>query len=77
MAMTEGRRLALERLRRAEEAVNDLRDELGRAGLVLPSLRIDPVSAAGNEPSPLIDLGRCNVETARRLAAVLRHRKQT
>ncbi|MBW1603834.1 hypothetical protein JJV70_17310 [Streptomyces sp. JJ66] len=77
MVTTEGRTLALERLRDAEEATNDLRDELGHAGVVLPSLRIDPVSAAGNEPSPLVDLGRCTVETARQLVAVLRRREQS
>ncbi|GAA4656914.1 hypothetical protein GCM10023347_03800 [Streptomyces chumphonensis] len=76
MAMTDGRRMALERLREAEGAANELREELRLVGLVLPSLRIDPVSAAGTEPSPLIDLGRCTVETARQLAVVLRHRKR-
>ncbi|MDX2623133.1 hypothetical protein ABZ516_08250 [Streptomyces sp. NPDC019826] len=37
----------------------------------LPSLRIDPVSCAGNEPAPLVDLGRCSIETALRLSVQL------
>ncbi|MCZ7417767.1 MULTISPECIES: hypothetical protein [unclassified Streptomyces] len=75
MAMTDGRRNALARLREAEEAANDLREQLRKSAVVLPSLRIDPVSAAGSEPSPLIDLGRCNLETVRRLVVVLRQRE--
>ncbi|WP_274559939.1 hypothetical protein [Streptomyces spiramyceticus] len=66
MAMT-----ANERLRAVEDAVGQLRTELGAAGVALPSLRVDPVSSAGNEPYPLVDLGRCNLDTALRLVAVL------
>ncbi|MGA5167655.1 MULTISPECIES: hypothetical protein [Streptomyces] len=55
-----------------EHVVSQLRDELGRVGVTLPSLRVDPVSAAGEAPYPLVDLGRCNVDTALRLVAVLR-----
>ncbi|MFE7331035.1 hypothetical protein ACFU8W_40175 [Streptomyces sp. NPDC057565] len=47
-----------------------LRQELKGVGLTLPSLRVDPVSCAGNEPAPLVDLGRCTVDTALRLSAV-------
>ncbi|MBW1596398.1 hypothetical protein [Streptomyces sp. JJ38] len=75
MAMTDGRRNALARLREAEEAANDLREQLRKSAVVLPSLRIDPVSAAGSEPAPLIDLGRCNLETVRRLVVALRQRE--
>ncbi|MCP9944288.1 hypothetical protein LUX12_04975 [Streptomyces somaliensis] len=60
-----------ERLRAAEEAVARLRDELLRAGVVLPSLRVDPVTTASEAPYPLVELGRCNLDTAARLAAVL------
>ncbi|MEV5434688.1 hypothetical protein AB0K80_01440 [Streptomyces sp. NPDC052682] len=60
------------RVEEAEEAVKELRTELAKAGITLPSLGIDPVSLAREAPCPLIDLGRCSVETARRLAAVLR-----
>jgi hypothetical protein len=41
----------------AEEAVTELRAALERAGIRLPR--------------PLVELGRCTVETARRLAAAL------
>ncbi|MGW1026087.1 hypothetical protein ACWD4J_20755 [Streptomyces sp. NPDC002577] len=60
-----------ERLRAVEEVVAQLRCELGEVGVVLPSLRVDPVSAAGEAPYPLVDLGCCNLDTAMRLAAVL------
>ncbi|MEV7790606.1 hypothetical protein [Streptomyces sp. NPDC087512] len=56
----------------AEAAVEELRAALVRAGIVLPSLGVDPVSLAREAPCPLVELGRCSVETARRLAAVLR-----
>lgn len=48
-----------------------LRQGLKGVGLALPSLRVDPVSCAGNEPAPLVDLGRCTIDTALRLSAVL------
>ncbi|MFB9391930.1 hypothetical protein ACFPM3_23385 [Streptomyces coeruleoprunus] len=60
-----------ERLRVAEEVVARLRGELGEVGVVLPSLRVDPVTATGDTASPLVDLGRCNLDTAARLVAVL------
>ncbi|MEV5429037.1 hypothetical protein [Streptomyces sp. NPDC052701] len=56
----------------AEEAVEELRTELAEAGITLPSLGLDPVSLAREAPCPLVELGRCSVETARRLAAALR-----
>ncbi|WP_051796765.1 hypothetical protein [Streptomyces sp. NRRL S-87] len=56
----------------AEEALAELKEGLEAAGITLPSLRLDPVSSAGNYPRPLIDLGRCNPATARELAAALR-----
>ncbi|MDQ1010003.1 hypothetical protein QFZ82_004488 [Streptomyces sp. V4I23] len=60
-----------ERLRAAEEVVAQLRDGLGIVSVTLPSLRVDPVSLASEMPYPLLDLGRCNLDTALRLAAVL------
>ncbi|MFE7131435.1 hypothetical protein ACFVIM_11290 [Streptomyces sp. NPDC057638] len=60
-----------DRLRVAEEVIEQLRDELGQLGVRLPSLRVDPISLASDDPYPLIDLGRCNLDTAMRLAAVL------
>jgi hypothetical protein len=56
----------------AEETVEELRTELAEAGITLPSLGLDPVSLAREAPCPLIELGRCSVETARRLVAALR-----
>ncbi|MCX4700892.1 hypothetical protein OG252_33720 [Streptomyces sp. NBC_01352] len=56
----------------AEETVKELRSALLMAGITLPSLGLDPVSLAREAPCPLVELGRCSVETAQRLAAVLR-----
>ncbi|MEU1891852.1 hypothetical protein [Streptomyces pristinaespiralis] len=61
-----------ERLRTAEEAVARLGDALAAVSVKLPSLGVDVVSLASEVPYPLIELGRCNVDTALRLAAVLR-----
>ncbi|MWA11014.1 hypothetical protein [Streptomyces sp. BA2] len=55
----------------AEETVKELRAALARAGIILPSLRIDPTSWAREAPCPLIELGGCSVGTAARLAVVL------
>ncbi|MFF7181391.1 hypothetical protein [Streptomyces sp. NPDC008121] len=49
----------------------ELRDALAGAGIILPSLGLDAVTLSADPPRPLIELGRCTVETARRLAAVL------
>lgn len=56
----------------AEETLKELRAALGKVGITLPSLGLDPVSLARRAPCPLVELGRCSVETAARLAAVLR-----
>ncbi|WP_030858337.1 hypothetical protein [Streptomyces sp. NRRL S-37] len=55
----------------AEEVVKELRAALAKAGISLPSLGMDPVSLAREAPCPLIELGRCSVETARRIAAAV------
>ena len=55
----------------AEDVVNRLRSALDAAGVVLPSLRVDPLTAAGEEPYPLVELGRCNLDTAERLISAL------
>ncbi|MFI1536588.1 hypothetical protein [Streptomyces anandii] len=57
--------------RTAPEAVERLRAALGGAGIVLPSLRVDPVTGAHGDPYALVDLGRCNLGVASRLAAAL------
>ncbi|MFE7614748.1 hypothetical protein [Streptomyces sp. NPDC057496] len=56
----------------AERARDELGDALGAAGVKLPSLSLDAASCAGTAPRVLVDLGRCNVATARALAAALR-----
>ncbi|MGA4841159.1 hypothetical protein [Streptomyces sp. G45] len=63
---------AEERGRAAEETVATLRTELTRVGITLPSLRVDPLTMAAEAPYPLVELGRCNLDTAMRLAAALR-----
>lgn len=61
-----------ERVRSTEEAVERLREALRDVGVTLPSLMVDPVTAVSRQPFPLVDLGRCNLQVAARLAAVLR-----
>ncbi|KOV18052.1 hypothetical protein ADK90_23640 [Streptomyces sp. XY413] len=63
-----------ERIRAVEEAVRELKEALDGVGVVLPSLDVERVSAAGTYGLPLVDLGRCNLDTALRLAAVLHER---
>jgi hypothetical protein len=58
-------------IRAAEEAIHALRTALAGLGLYLPSLTLDPASCAREVPAPLIDLGRCDVPTARRLTEAL------
>ncbi|MFD9317190.1 hypothetical protein ACFWDQ_05650 [Streptomyces sp. NPDC060053] len=58
--------------RTVQEAVEQLRAILHEVGIILPSLRIDPVSGAHGDPYALVDLGRCNLRVASRLAAALR-----
>ncbi|MCZ7459532.1 hypothetical protein [Streptomyces sp. WMMC940] len=59
-------------MRAAEEVVAQLRDELDSTGVTLPSLCVDLVSLTSESGAyPLVDLGRCNLDTALRLAAVL------
>ncbi|MFJ7194626.1 MULTISPECIES: hypothetical protein [unclassified Streptomyces] len=72
MTIKERRRTAESRVRAAEDVVARLKDGFSGVGITLPSLRIDPVSCAGSDPmSPLVDLGRCNLDTALRLSVVL------
>ncbi|MFG2642423.1 hypothetical protein ACGFYP_15820 [Streptomyces sp. NPDC048370] len=63
---------SLERLQAVQEAVTQLKGEFGALGVTLPSLGVDPLTMAGTgEGYPLVELGRCNLDTALRLAAVL------
>ncbi|WP_217171283.1 hypothetical protein [Streptomyces sp. AC512_CC834] len=59
-------------MRSTEEVVESLRQALVGAGVVLPSLCVDPVTGASDEPFALVELGRCNVRVAERLASVVR-----
>jgi hypothetical protein len=65
-----------QRVTAADEAQVELRAALDAWGITLPSLRVDPASAAGPAPRPLINLGCCNPSTARRLAAALQSNVQ-
>ncbi|MFF0726148.1 hypothetical protein [Streptomyces sp. NPDC004134] len=73
--MTRNRAQGADRVKEAGLACEELRAALTAAGVVLPSLGLDPVSCSGSAPLGLIDLGRCNIATARALAAVLRPRE--
>ncbi|MCX3058620.1 hypothetical protein OFY01_02300 [Streptomyces sp. GXMU-J5] len=55
----------------AEETVEKLRAALASAGIKLPSLGLDLGSIAREAPCPLVELGRCSVDVAARLAAAL------
>lgn len=57
----------------ATDAVQELKDAFAALGITLPSISMDLASCVSDLPvRPLVELGRCNLETARRLAAVLR-----
>jgi hypothetical protein len=65
---------AAERIKEAEGVRDELWAALHAAGISLPSLRVEPAAYADEWPRPLVELGRCNLQTARRLAAALRDR---
>ncbi|MFD8672346.1 hypothetical protein ACFV1A_04595 [Streptomyces seoulensis] len=44
-------------------------------GIVLPSLRVDPVTDVYGGRNTLVDLGSCNLDVAARLAAALSGRE--
>lgn len=69
--MTTEHRTAAETVRDAEEGRDALASALERAGLQLPSLRLDTNTYADTRPRPLIELGRCSPRLARELAAVI------
>jgi hypothetical protein len=64
--------VVMDGIRQAEAVREELAAALSGAGVALPSLGLDVPTVAACHSDPLIDLGRCNLETARRLAAVLR-----
>ncbi|MER5537045.1 hypothetical protein [Streptomyces mirabilis] len=55
-----------------EVTVKELRAALERAGITLPSLRIDPASLAREASCPRVEWVGCSIEVASRLAAALR-----
>lgn len=64
---------AVEAMTTSTEAVVKLQEALTDLGIVLPSLSIDLLSCSRPlDPRPLIELGRCNLETAAALTAALR-----
>ncbi|MFF3248184.1 hypothetical protein ACFYWY_31685 [Streptomyces sp. NPDC002870] len=71
MAHKENPRHSVECIEEAEEAVNKLRTALELCGITLPSLRLEPASYAREVPCPLVELGRCTVDTVRKLTAAL------
>ncbi len=55
----------------ALRTVQQLQEALAAHGIVLPSLDVDTMSYAQLTGRPLIELGRCNQDTALALVAVL------
>jgi hypothetical protein len=70
MTMSE-RRLTANALWEVDDAVRALDEGLRAHGITLPSLGVDPVSCAMAAPRPLVELGRCNLATARQLVELL------
>jgi hypothetical protein len=60
----------------ALDTVRQLNEALAAHAIVLPSLDVDAVSYASLTGLPLVELGRCNTETALALAAVLNRLKE-
>jgi hypothetical protein len=63
----------------AEVVCDELDDALTALGITLPSLWVDlgPTSTFGPPHTPLVELGRCNVATARALTVALRASQAT
>ncbi|MGW7573997.1 hypothetical protein [Streptomyces sp. NPDC054765] len=61
----------MHQFKEVETVTTELREALARAGVVLPSLRPDPVSIAHRYMPPLVELGRCSMEVARQLTTAL------
>ncbi|MFI1306771.1 hypothetical protein [Streptomyces sioyaensis] len=69
--MATERRATADAVTEAEVACAELAAVLKRTGIVLPSLTVDPVTYGYEPPRVLVELGRCNVATTRKLIAVL------
>ncbi|MEW9520701.1 hypothetical protein [Streptomyces tubercidicus] len=70
--MARERRAATGAMAEAEAVCEELADALRRTGIVLPSLTVDALTYGYEPPRVLVELGRCNVETTRKLIAVLK-----
>lgn len=55
-----------------QDCVTELRTALAAHGITLPSVDVELPAFAASPRLPLVALGNCNVDTARKLAAVLR-----
>jgi hypothetical protein len=60
------------RIGEAQTVLRELTEALEGAGITLPSLGLDTVSYVDPHPQPLIQFGRCNLDTARKLTAALK-----
>jgi hypothetical protein len=72
MGTNGGSRAAAEKIRAAEELRDELREALAAVGIKLPSLGIEALGYADPDPFLLMELGRCNLVTARALLDVVR-----
>lgn len=63
--------MLMQQIKEVEAVTTELREALARAGVVLPSLRPDPVSIAHRYIPPLVELGCCSMEVARQLTDAL------
>jgi hypothetical protein len=64
-------------IEKAEVTVQELRTVLARAGIKLPSLRVDPLTVVRDEPTPLVELGRCTPQVAALLVKALQRNDDT
>ncbi len=69
---TAGHEQPLDGIEDAEAARDELQGALTEAGILLPSLGLDTVTFGCDHLPPLVDLGRCNPHTARKLASALK-----
>ncbi len=65
----------VEKIREAEQVRDRLKETLRDSGVVLPSLGVDAAGYCDEYPTSLIDLGRCNIETANKLSDALERAK--
>lgn len=55
----------------ARTSAEELRAALASHGIEFPLLRPEPITDTPGFPCPLLSLGDCNLDTARKLTAVL------